>query len=599
MKLEILKIKGFRKLNDVDLTFGDATFMVGENNVGKSSIFKAIELILTNTAPKENDYSKIFDPKDKSTKQLSSEIELTATFRDIPDEADNWVGFKGRIFLKDGIRKIIYRKTYPLNSKDRIEIFEQEKELKSEIQDGNKVTIASLISSGIDEQVVNSHFEGIDVNQNLSTAKYKAKLDSFIPAWDFKDEFSWVENPGGIPQNIISKLPKFILIPAEHKADEINSDKKTALGEVMTTIFEDIVETSENFVRVQEYFSELEKEVDTANVETEFGKLMVSVNDTIKNIFPDSTIYAKVNLSDPKSFLKPNYDIQLGSNILTDIAYQGTGMVRSTAFSLLKFREDWKKERERDVRNLVIGFEEPELFLHPNAANQMRETIYELAGTSNQIVCTSHSPYMIDLSRENERQVINNISIQENSFVKVIPFSVTEKFLELQGDNRQYVKMLLKIDDYIARAFFAKKIIIVEGDTEDVVLRKTLDVLDKSSKNKIKSDVQIIKARGKATIPPLVKYFKALGIENLFVIHDKDEGVKVAEDVNPRILEALGDENNRIMLEQCIEDVLEYDVPSSDKPFKAFKQIENWKNINDLPEKWKNIIENIFRNYLT
>jgi predicted ATP-dependent endonuclease of OLD family len=176
---------------------------------------------------------------------------------------------------------------------------------------------------------------------------------------------------------------------------------------------------------------------------------------------------------------------------------------------------------------------------------------------------------------------------------------VTEKFLELQGDNRQYVKMLLKIDDYIARAFFAKKIIIVEGDTEDVVMRKTLDVLDKSSKNKIKSDVQIIKARGKATIPPLVKYFKALGIENLFVIHDKDEGVKVAEDVNPRILEALGDENNRIMLEQCIEDVLEYDVPSSDKPFKAFIQIENWKTINDLPEKWKNIIENIFRNYLT
>lgn len=595
MKLEKLKIKGLRKLRNCEFKFEDATFMVGENNVGKSSIFRALELILTNISANSDDFSSQFNEELNKIEKIENEIVIEATFKNVPLEANHWIGFKGRVYEDEGIRRITYRKTF--NDRPKIEMYERQKELKSSVIDNSKVTIISLINAGIDEALVREHFAGISDNQNLNIAKYSSLLDILDGAWNFKDEFEWIENPGGIPQNVLSKLPKFILIPAEHKADEINSDKKTALGEVMTTIFEDIVETSENFGKVQEYFVELEKEIDTSNQDTEFGKLMVKVNQTIKTIFPDSEILAKVNLTDPKSFLKPKYDIKLGSNIMTDISLQGTGMVRSTAFSLLKFREDWKKEREGDVRSLIIGFEEPELFLHPNAANQMRETIYELAGSSNQIVCTSHSPYMIDLSRENENQVINNISANSDHFSNVTSFSVTEEFLKLIGDERQYVKMLLKIDDYIARAFFAKKILIVEGDTEDVVLRKTISLFDIDVRNKIKADFQIIKARGKATIPPLVKYFKALGIENIFVMHDKDTGVVRAEDVNPRILEAIGSEDNRVMLVDCMENVLGYKAPSHDKPYTAFVMTENWTTLSDLPVQWKSVVHTIFKDY--
>ncbi len=34
--------------------------------------------------------------------------------------------------------------------------------------------------------------------------------------------------------------------------------------------------------------------------------------------------------------------------------------------------------------------------------------------------------------------------------------------------------MLLKMDDYLARVFFAKNILIIEGDTEEIVLRETI-----------------------------------------------------------------------------------------------------------------------------
>lgn len=597
MKLEELEIKGFRKLNDITVKFGDASFLIGENNVGKSSILKAIELILTNNSVNNEDFSKKINAQTGTVENISNQIILTGTFANIPEEANTWIGFKGRIFKENDIRKIKYRKTFENNS-TRFQIWEQAKSIKEEVKDGRKVTKNSLLEYGIDEEQINNVFGEIDVNQNLTTQANISKLEAIYDAWNYEESFSWTENPGGIPQNIISKLPKYVLIPAEHKSSEIDSDKKTALGEVMSTIFDDIVENSENFEKVKEYFGELETEIDTSNENTEFGQLMLRVNRTIKTIFPDSEILAKINLSDPSSFLKPKYDIKLGSNIMTDVAYQGTGMIRSTAFSLLKFREDWKKERQQDLRNLIICFEEPELFLHPNAANQMRDTIYELAGTSNQIVCTSHSPYMIDLSREHENQIINNLSITADTFVKSIPFSVTEKFQNLVEDDRHYVKMLVKIDDYFARAFFAKKIVIVEGDTEDVVIRKSINVLPPEVKNRINSDFQFIKARGKATIPPLIKYFEALGIEEYFVIHDRDQGVQRAEEVNPRILTAVQSENKRVMLEECIEDVLGYNAPTKDKPYKAYLETKDWNSFEDIPNSWKDILNQVFGVYL-
>ncbi|WP_103865720.1 ATP-dependent endonuclease [Aquimarina sp. I32.4] len=597
MKLELIEIKGFRKLNNIKINLGDTSFLIGENNSGKSSILKAIELILTNSNAEPEDYSKRINNENGSIENVDSEIVLTATFSHVPEEADSWIGFKGRVFKENDIRKIKYKKTFS-NGQIKFEIWEQNKEIKDSVKVGSKVTIASLISSNILKEKVYKIFEGISENQNLTTKTYLPKLEEIYEAWDYDDEFSWINNPGGIPQNVISKLPKFILIPAEHKANEIDSNKKTALGEIMSTIFGEIVEKSESFEKVKKYFGQLEKEVDTGNIETEFGKLMVNVNKTIKNIFPDSEILAKVNLSNPGDFLTPKYDIKLGSNIMTNVSYQGTGMIRSTAFSLLKFREDWRKKRDKDLRSLIIGFEEPELFLHPNAANQMRETIYDLAGSNNQIICTSHSPYMIDLSRENKNQIINNISINEDTFVQSIPFSITEKFMELIEDDRHYVKMLVKLDDYFARAFFAKKIVIVEGDTEDVVLRKSVNVLPKEIKNSIMCDFQFIKARGKATIPPLIKYFEALGIRDYFIIHDRDQGVFRAEDVNPRILQAIQTEERRVMLEECIEDALGYEAPSKDKPYRAYSETENWESLEDIPDNWRRVIERVFVGYL-
>jgi putative ATP-dependent endonuclease of OLD family len=599
MKIEKLQIRGFRKLCDTEILFGDASFLIGHNNVGKSSVFEALRYILKNEIPTKDDYTMCIDASSGEMICPLGTIVLTATFTNVPDEAHTWLGFRGRIYQENGSAKVKYQKTFSLQSGTKIEMYQQRKELNPSFCEGNKISISTMIRGGIDEALVRGHFVDVTDSQNLTTKAYAQALETFYSIWTFSDEYEWVENPGGIPQNVLSRLPKYILIPAEHRADEINASKNSALGEVMTTIFEDVIESSENYGKVKEYFLELEKEVDTTNEDTKFGMLMVAVNKTIKNIFPDSQIFARVNLSDPNTFLKPNYDIKLGSNILTDVKYQGTGMIRSTAFSLLRFREDWRKERSGDIRNIIICFEEPELFLHPNAANQMRDTIYELTNNENQIICTSHSPYMIDLSREQENQIVSSLSVFDDGYVHANPFSVTEKYLSLVGEDKSYVKLLLKIDDYIARAFFCKRVIIVEGDTEDILLRRTISLVVDEKRRRILSEVQVIKARGKATITPLIHYFSALGITNVRVIHDKDTGKEHAEVFNPLILAALqGDESKRCMLVDCVEDVLGYIAPSKEKPYKAFSFSEEWKTYQDMPAQWRSVVEQVFDSYL-
>ena len=140
--------------------------------------------------------------------------------------------------------------------------------------------------------------------------------------------------------------------------------------------------------------------------------------------------------------------------------------------------------------------------------------------------------------------------------------------------------------------------IIVEGDTEDIVIREALRLLPLDVRNKISSDFEVIKARGKASIIGLVKYLKALNVE-CFVIHDKDSGCANAVKFNTPIATAVGNPVNIVMLEECIEDVLGYPAPSSEKPFKAFKHTIGWnEDWNNVPNELKNVLKAAFSGYI-
>lgn len=602
MKLYSLIVEGFRRHSCTEVVFSDATFLIGQNNAGKSSILAALKYLLSDEKRiPENEFLYSGDNR------VSNKIVLTAEFRNVSQEAENWRGFKGRVLkypvsedcLDDTGLSIVYRKTYEIGQDCVIEM----KQLKRTIKEcfSNCKTLQDYIDGGLDEEEIKELFpeKGMGVKLN---AKDKAVIKEIDSLYDIdENEEEWFVNPGGIPGNVLSRIPKFLLIPAQDKTEELNGNKGT-LTETLNELFNDVRDSSENYKMAQEYLEKLAMELDPSKEESEFGKMMKELNNVLDGVFPNTEILAKASLSDSDKSIKPQFEISMQSNVKTDVQLQGTGMIRAAVFALLRYKTDRDLIKGKTSRPLIIGFEEPEIYLHPNAAQQMRDTIYDLASSkNNQIVCTTHSPYMIDISKK-PSQVLNSLSVEKYDYngviiegVKVNAFTTTDAFKSLQEDDKTYIKMILKIDDSIAKVFFARKTIIVEGDTEDLLFKETISRMPKEVRKLIQSNYQIIKARGKAVIISFAKYLKSMGI-NFIVIHDKDLNTPGAIKYNQPILDAVGDESRVYPMENCIEDVLGYEPPSSDKPYKLYKFIEsNWNTEwESVTESWKSIVEKIF-----
>lgn len=595
MKIHSLKIQGLRRISETEIKFGDATFLIGPNNTGKSTILLAIEFLLSASKRiDDKDYYSIIDEETQEQKTATNEVVLEAEFRNLPIEAKEWKGFKGRIFTYEVTEEnetglcIFYRKTYTLGKDVVVEMKSKKKHL---LEKYNQCKFPKdYIDLGIEENIIAELFA--DVSKKI-TAKDEILLESIDEIWEFEEEEDWFSNPGGFQGIVLNKLPKFLLIPADSAANHLESESGV-LGKTLSELFEEVRGNSKNYIEAQKYLDELAKELDPKDSESEFGKMIIEINEILKSVFPESKLHADADLSDPNKVLKPKFLVELSSNIRTSVTRQGAGMIRAAAFGILRYRQNWiSKKDSAETRSLIVAFEEPELYLHPSAANQMRNTLYELSSSNSQIVATTHSPYMIDLSRK-PKQILNRQYISHGE-IKTQPFSVSDAFKKLQTEDKDYVKLLLKIDDYIARIFFTNNVVVVEGDTEELVLKESIARLDEDKRNLVTSNYEIVKARGKASIIGLLKYLSAMGI-NPYVIHDRDKGTPKAEIFNSPIERLVEDKNKLHVLEECIEDVLGCKVPSGEKPYKAFKYLnglgETW---DDLPKDLRDLMKKIFK----
>ena len=212
MQLYSLMIEGFRKHVNTTIKFSDSTFLIGENNAGKSSVLYALDYLLgANSKIPDEEYYTIED--ETKGKKTVEQIVLTAEFRNIPDEAKSWRGFKGRLLRyeteeeDDTGLKFIYRKTYPKGGSVKIETLEHPKKLKDEYE--KCVSIQDFLDAGLDESELPEEAIKIKYDKKLSQKdkSFLYDIDSLFVVDDSQE--CWIENPGGIPQNELSKLPKY------------------------------------------------------------------------------------------------------------------------------------------------------------------------------------------------------------------------------------------------------------------------------------------------------------------------------------------------------------------------------------------------------
>jgi len=278
---------------------------------------------------------------------------------------------------------------------------------------------------------------------------------------------------------------------------------------------------------------------------------------------------------------------QLVTNDSRDIdvlpEHQGHGMQRSIIFSLLELLGESKSPTTKLVgpRNLIL-IEEPEIYMHPQMERKIADTLYNIATNGKaQVICSTHSPIFIRIA-EKHKALIRMIRCSDNTLCVIQKgelFSGADR-----EDKRRRLQMIINFDPSVNEAFFAKKVVLVEGDTEIAVFKEAaelLDYFDTEEKYHKKRDTTFINCRGKWTIAAFQEVLNHFGIDYV-VIHDKDETSEEAG-ANGRILDYLGgDETRRKLFDKKIETILKLTYTGKQKPIKALERVHELDNLGQL-----------------
>ena len=198
MRLHTLKINGFKRIHNAQVKFGDATFLIGSNNAGKSSVLKAIEWLLSDKKRMTSDcFCSEVDAETGENKISCKEIILEAEFRNVPDDAKSWRGFKGRVFSYNPTdsgetgNSIFYRKSYTLGEDVLIELKSLKRELKKDFENLKKPL--EFIEAGVDAAIITELFSALE--KNISGSE-KSKLELIDDIWDVQKKRSGTKTQG-------------------------------------------------------------------------------------------------------------------------------------------------------------------------------------------------------------------------------------------------------------------------------------------------------------------------------------------------------------------------------------------------------------------
>lgn len=152
---------------------------------------------------------------------------------------------------------------------------------------------------------------------------------------------------------------------------------------------------------------------------------------------------------------------------LSTIDRQGSGARRTMLWTALKYISETERpevEEGQPTRPHILLIDEPEICLHPNAIREACKVLYDLPSLGNwQVMVTTHSPIFIDFSRDNT--TIIRVERSEDGDVSGTTIFRPDK-AKLDDDDKINLKLLNICDPYVAEFLFGGKTIVVEGDTE-------------------------------------------------------------------------------------------------------------------------------------
>lgn len=456
------------------------------------------------------------------------------------------------------------------------------------------------------------------------------------------------DNASGLDTVFGSRLPKpFRIGSLENPEEEHKKLLELVLEPIKTQLIALMKDDGSPLrARIKELQDEAEKPVTSFKADLE--KVQGRVNASYQRVFSTAEVRLSVSLGelglDPGAALARSSRVEIiEGHGQTRWSQQGTGSQRALFWSMLEVRSELNrladerkqieksaKEKEKELKKLVeklpglkqeaakqkcegdvaklqkdldqlrqqaggaaidapapflpgymLLIDEPETALHPSAIRAAKEHLYSLAAESGwQVILSTHHPAFVDPLKKH-----TTIVRLHRAAAHAAPNVYRSDFVEFVGDEKENLKSLLAFDATVAEMFFGTKVVIMEGDTEFAAFSEVMN--SDLAAFPLDGRPLLIRARGKATIPILVKMLTHFKVD-FAVLHDIDSpkitgGTRKnsAYSVNKSIQDAIGVARaaGLRVIHRCSCPNFELhhgmSLPDKDKPF------ETWKAVRD------------------
>ncbi|EEV24882.1 ATP-dependent OLD family endonuclease [Actinobacillus minor 202] len=568
MKIQSIEIKNWRSIKELKIAAQDLMIIIGQNNHGKSNLLSAILFFFGEIKHHDLDFS-----------QGSQELFVELEFTDL-DEQDKTT-FEKYLTQQETIR---VRKTAYLNGsfeyKGWIQICSEDY-LKEENAGSytNRETANSL--------PFHPHLPttGRLTKQHIIDAQQKYIQENFTNlSFSYELETTNFMGAKSVAKGIFGDV--YFLPAIKNAADDFSSKDTSIFGKLLGEVVETMSQYNSDWQGTKQQltnlFSKFSKYIDgkenanrpeqLSNLENELSKELSSWN---------AYFDIELNAPDIDTILKSNASVWINDGTRTDIARKGHGLQRAVTIALIQLiaKRQLQAINNTETTTRVASksryfiFEEPELYLHPQAQRALFDSFVHLSETGSQVILCTHSSNLISMDKYKSIYIVKKENEQAGS-------KVTQCQEDLfDGNQKNEWNLSYWINPDRGELFFAEKVILVEGQTDKVIIPALADRL-----GVFKYSYTIIDCGSKQNIPLYIKLLNKFSIPYI-AVYDKDhqehkktnsQAIGAADSATKAILdevvEGLG---ITVELVNDIEEELGYESGKSGKPFQALQHIKS------------------------
>lgn len=602
MILHQLRVQNFRSVKDSDdIPLSSIFAFIGENNSGKSNLIRSIEC-LTSAGVSGIGIDDFNDP--------SKRIVINGTFDSLlPNELKRWRSYLvgGRLTLEKHFYLEIDKRTGKEKVKAEFHGYRAEpKEWflsipKIQEQLGTKVNWKEIVEeNGLPEYFLH--------NNNCNKTIFQKALDRYLLESDVeydKPDLSATQALG-LHSNVVATLPSFYLLGAiTDYSDEIDKrSSSSTFRRLMGGLVERILKKDPKYQEVQTALHSIKTLLNKATEgkpETRLPSLATvedRITQLLKKLMPSvERVSMAITIDEMKDIFSSGVSLTVDDGVDTDVLAKGHGLQRCIVFTLLQTLIINERnqlfttvdEANDDAGRIILAIEEPELYIHPQLSKLFYDVMKEFSKT-DQIIYSTHSPLFIDAFEYDKLAIVKKTSVIDGTKVQTCDPQAFDGLTE-----RKIFQGLTKFNPAINEMFFARKVLLVEGLEDQIVITAVLQDEGVIINRIEEIDWSIVVTGGKQSIPFFQRVLNGFGIPYA-VLHDHDitpdmkDGDKDINEKQNEAISSLLNGNQIYKFPVKLEVSLGLDHHLKDQ-YATLKLFHDSENITDAV---RNIIKGVF-----